>query len=81
MEREGALFGVFDEENNENWLRFLSEITRSACQDLHCCPVVLYEFCMQHLTDSLKKEIDSTVLVNLQWEVACSYSITLNVYN
>ncbi|KAK9945178.1 hypothetical protein M0R45_010706 [Rubus argutus] len=31
-------------------------------------PTAFREFRMQHLTDSLKKEIDSTVLVNLQWE-------------
>lgn len=96
---EGALFplafGVVDEENDDNWMWFLSEIRvllenyaeymprltilsdrRQGIVDgvEANFPTAFHGFCLQHLSDSLRKEFNSTALVNLLWEAA--YALT-----
>lgn len=84
-------FGVVDEENDDNWMWFLSELRNlleintenmprlTILSDRHKAivegveanfPVAFHGFCLQHLTDSFRKEFNNTLLVNLLWEAA-----------
>ncbi|KAJ9693872.1 hypothetical protein PVL29_009708 [Vitis rotundifolia] len=95
FEGDGALFslafGVVDEENDDNWMWFLSELHNlleintenmpklTVLSDRQKVivegveanfPTAFHGFCMQHLSDSFRKEFNNTLLVNLLWEAA-----------
>ncbi|KHN14837.1 hypothetical protein glysoja_021010 [Glycine soja] len=97
---DGALFplafGVVDEENDDNWMWFLSELHNLL--EIHTenmlrltilsdrqkgivdgveasFPTAFHGFCMQHLSDSFRKEFNNTMLVNLLWEAANALTV------
>ncbi|CAL5353687.1 unnamed protein product [Camellia sinensis] len=84
-------FGVVDEENDDNWMWFLSELhnlletntenmprltilsnrQRGIVEGVEAnFPTAFHGFCMQHLSDSFRKEFNNTMLVNLLGEAA-----------
>ncbi|KAJ7972697.1 MuDR family transposase [Quillaja saponaria] len=96
---DGALyplaFGVVDEETDDNWMWFLSELHNlleinagymprlTILSDRHKgivdgvetnFPGAFHGFCMHHLSESFRKEFNSTVLINILWQAA--YSLT-----
>ncbi|XP_068323884.1 uncharacterized protein [Pyrus communis] len=96
---DGALFplafGVVDEENDENWMWFLSELRvllenyaeymprltilsdrqKGIVDGVELnFPTAFHGFCMRYLSDSLRKEFNNPLLVNLLWEAA--YALT-----
>jgi|UniRef100_A0A2N9I955 hypothetical protein len=97
---DGALFplafGVVDEENDDNWMWFLSELhnlleinaenmprltilsdrQKGIVDGVEAnFPTAFHGFCMHHLSDSFRKEFNSTILINLLWEAA--YALTV----